>query len=74
MACHVFTHKISDCINVYHITFLQCGQIKPHWSSLKNVENSKNNFCQSIQICCREKYFSKAHGMSCFYTRNFRLD
>ena len=41
--------------NILHLTFLQCVWTKPNLFSSSNVENLTSNFCQSIQICCREK-------------------
>ena len=41
--------------SIFVTTFLQRVRIKPHLSSLRSVENSRNNFRQSVQICCREK-------------------
>ena len=52
----MFSHtKFQIGFNICHITFLQCGQTKPHSSSLKIVENSTSNFHQSEQICCGEE-------------------
>ena len=64
ISCHVYTHEISFQIgiNIYHVTFLQCVWIKPHWSSLTNEENLTSNFGQSVQICCREKKKEEKNG------------
>ena len=52
----MFPHTNSQIvINIYCVTFLQWVWIKPHSSGLTNVEHFTSNFCQFIQICCREK-------------------
>ena len=51
MACHAFTHKISDWNKYFSHKALQRVQTEPHSSSLKNVENSTSNFCQFVKIC-----------------------
>ena len=59
----MFSHtKFQIGINIWRITFLQWVQIKPHPSSLTNIENSTSNFCQSVQICCREKGKEENNG------------
>ena len=59
----MFSHtKFLTALNIFHITFLQCGQIKPHSSSLTNVENSATDFCQSVQIFCREEQKEENNG------------
>ena len=51
----MFSHtKFQTGISFCHVTFFQCVWIKPHSSSLTNVENLTSNFCQSFQIFCRE--------------------
>ena len=59
----MFSHtKFQIGINICHLTFLQCLQIKPHFSSLTNVENQTSNFCQSVQICRGEKEREENNG------------
>ena len=41
---------------------LQCLEIRPHLSSLTNVENSINNFCQSVQTWCRKEEREENNG------------
>ena len=41
--------------NFSHVTSLQCVWIKPHSSSLTNVENLTSNFGQFVKICYGEK-------------------
>ena len=49
-------------IDISHIMFLQCVWIKPHSSSLINLENLKSNFGQSVQNCCREEQKEENNG------------
>ena len=59
----MFSHKMFQSgINICHITFLQRVRIKSQPSSLTNVENSKSNFPQSVQICCGEKERGENNG------------
>ena len=52
----MFSHaKFQNGINICCIKSLQCVRIKPHSSTLTNLEHSTRNFRQSLQICCGEK-------------------
>ena len=52
----IFSHTIFQiALNICHKAFLQSGQIKPHLSILTNVDNSRDNLRQSVQICCKEE-------------------
>ena len=55
IACHVFTHENPDWNKYLSHNVFQCVRIKPSWSSVTNEENSTINFCQSVQISCREE-------------------
>ena len=36
--------------------------LRPCSSNLTNLENSTSNFCQSVQICCREEQKEENNG------------
>ena len=45
----MFSHKkLHIGLNICHITFLQCGRIKPQLSSLTNVEKSTSSSSQNL--------------------------
>ena len=55
MVCHTSTPEISNGINTCHIKVFQYVRIKPHSSSLANVENWTSNFRQSVHLFAVEK-------------------
>ena len=59
----IFSHmKFQIAIKNSHVTFLQFVWIKPHSSSLTNLENSTSSFSQSVQIFCREEQKEENNG------------
>ena len=52
MACHVFTHEISDWNKYLLHKVFQCVRFKPHLSNLTNVEYLTRNFRRSVRSHC----------------------
>ena len=78
MACHAFTHEISDWNKYLSVKFFHCVQIEPHSSSLTNAEIVQVAFVSSSIFAVEKKKENigncKAFCFTCKRNKTFDLN